>query len=221
MVKSAKILRVYKPGKSVPLFDQGSITPEELRKKFSGFGQKLMKWEAHCDLSAPGSKKFDAIKEGDKIVDYQNVKVTGYLSTFKNYTESDRQGDYVEPGAFRETIKAFMRNPVLLVNHRNAVENMAGKFTSLHEDSKGLKFEAELSNSPTEFMRHVRALVAEGALQSVSMGGIFHYKPDGKGIEKVHLFEGSLVPIPANPDALFSVRECTEQESKEFQAKAA
>jgi hypothetical protein len=46
------------------------------------------------------------------------------------------------------------------------------------------------------------------------MGGFFFY---GEGemrnaIMKVSLFEGSLTPVPSNPDAVFSIRECTESE---------
>lgn len=176
--------------------------------------RKLMKWDAQADISAPSAKKFDTIKDGEQIVDYSNVVIEGYLSTFKNTTESDRDGDYVDKGAFTETIKKFLTNPVLLVNHRNQVEDLAGSFESIKEDNAGLRFKARLSNSPSEKMKHIRALVAEGHLKTVSMGGLFHYKEDGRGIFKVDLWEGSLTPIPANPDAVFSVREPTESEMK-------
>ena len=157
--------------------------------------------------SGAGSKTFKVVKDGDRIVDYQDVTIEGYLSTFRETTESDRQGDYVVRGAFTQTIKPFLRNPVLLVDHLNLVENVAGRFVELREDQRGLWFKAELSNSATERMREIRALVAEGHLRTVSMGGMFHYKEDGRGIFKVDLFEGSLTPVPANPDALFSVRQ--------------
>jgi HK97 family phage prohead protease len=162
--------------------------------------------KASGNFLSPGEiKKFTPVKDGDRIVDYQDVTLEGYLSTFKNVTESDRDGDYVEPGAFRQTIPAFMKNPVLLVNHDHSVENLAGRFIELVEDQLGLWFRAELSNAPSDRMRHIRALVVEGHLRTTSMGGIFHYKDDGRGIFKVDLIEGSLVAIPSNPDAIFSV----------------
>ena len=61
-------------------------------------------------------------------------------------------------------------------------------------------------------MRDTRFKVAEGHLKTLSMGGLFHYKEDGRGIFKVDLWEGSLTPIPANPDATFSVRSLTDDE---------
>lgn len=178
---------------------------------------KLMRWDAQIDLASQDTKKFDTVKDGDRVVDYQNVTLKGYLSTFKTTTESDRDGDYVDEGAFTETIRKFMKNPVLLVNHRNEVQSLAGSFTVVKEDKRGLYVEAMLSNSQSENMKDVRAKVAEGHLRTLSMGGIFHYKEDGRGIFKVDLWEGSLTPIPANPDAIFSTRELTEHEMKKVQ----
>lgn len=180
------------------------------------FGHKVLRFDSAADISGEGSKTFDVVKDGDVIMDYQNVRIKGYLSTFKATTESDRQGDYVEKGAFRETIPNFMRkNPVLLANHRNNVESLVGNFIKMMEDEKGLYFEALISNSPESLVKDVRFKLAEGMLRTCSMGGLFHYKEDGRGIFKVDLFEGSLTPIPANPDALYSVREATEAEIKQ------
>jgi HK97 family phage prohead protease len=196
---------------------KSEIVPPIVQKQ----GRKVMKWSAQCDISSPGAKKFTPVKDAsDNVVDYRDVTLTGYLSTFKNVTEADRDGDYVEQGAFRDTIAKFMRNPVLLVNHRNQVENLAGSFTKLQEDKNGLYFVAALSNSPSDRMKDIRALVAEGHLKTTSMGGLFHYKEDGRGIFKVDLWEGSLTPIPANPDALFSIREATEAELKQVTLEA-
>lgn len=181
-------------------------------------GLKMSKWESFCDLTGADCKKFVPIKDADgKVIDYSNVTISGYLSTFGNVTASDRDGDVVEAGAFKETIQSFMKNPVLLMDHWNSVENIAGRFTEVREDGKGLFVTATISDSQTDKMRHVRALVAEGNLKTLSMGGRFSYRDDGRTIFKVDLYEGSLVSIPANPDALFSVRAMTEAEIKEVQ----
>lgn len=182
-------------------------------------GAKVMRWSACADITAPAAKKFDEVKDDGRVIDYQNVKLSGYLSTFQGTTASDRQGDYVEKGAFKETIPTFFRNPVLLANHDNNVKSLVGSFTLLREDDKGLYFEATLSNAGDDFTRGVRAKVAEGHLRTVSMGGRFHYRDDGRGIFKVDLYEGSLTPIPANPDAIFNVRTMTESEWAESSGK--
>lgn len=173
----------------------------------------IRRWQCSLDLDEPGVKKMTVVKDGDVIRDYRDVSIKGYLSTFKSTTESDRQGDYVDDGAFRETIKRFMLNPVMLADHRNSVTNIAGKFTVVREDRKGLYVEGELSNAPGNMDNRFK--VAEGSLRTMSMGGIFHYKEDGRGIFKVDLWEGSLVAIPANPDALFAARALNAEE-REF-----
>lgn len=174
---------------------------------------------APIDMGGQDEKKAKPVTEGGRIVDYQDVTIRGYLSTFNNITEADREGDYVERGAFKQTIGRFMKNPVLLVNHQISVASLAGRFVTMFEDEKGLYFEAELSNSPADFMRDTRFKVVEGALRTCSMGGLFHYKEDGRGIFKVDLWEGSLTPVPANPDAVFSVRSLTDQEMKRLAAE--
>lgn len=175
--------------------------------------QKFARFDAQIDISQAEGKRFDVVKDGEKIVDYSNVKVSGYLSTFGN---DDRDGDVVKTGAFKDTIPEFMRNPVMLADHRNSVASQVGSFTTVREDDKGLFVEGMLSNANTEFMRQVRALVAEGHLKTMSMGGIFYYEADGRSIFKVALFEGTLTPVPANPQAVFSVREVTEMEAKRW-----
>jgi hypothetical protein len=70
-------------------------------------------------------------------------------------------------------------------------------------------------------MVDIRFKVAEGVLKCLSMGGIFYYREDKRGIFKVALWEGSLTPIPANPDAIVSVRSLTDIEVKKVELELA
>lgn len=175
---------------------------------------KLMRFDALIDLTAEGRKKWKPVKENDRVVDFVDVMLNGYLSTFGNV---DRDGETVRPGAFAETLQRFMVNPVLLINHENDVRTAAGMFTKAVEDDQGLYVEAVLSNAPGNI--DTRWKVVEGVLRSLSMGGIFHYAEDGKTIMKVDLWEGSLVAVPANPRALVSVRSLTAQELERVAAQ--
>jgi HK97 family phage prohead protease len=179
-------------------------------------GGKILRWDSAMNLNeSPDAKKFTEVKNPDGvIVDYRDVKLKGYLSTFQGTTPADRDGEYVLPGAFTETITTFMKNPVLLVNHQNSVASLAGGFSVVREDRRGLYVEADLSNAPGNI--DVRFKVAEGYLRTLSMGGLFHFDETGRGIFRVNLFEGSLTPIPANPDALFSTRSLTDAERKSY-----
>lgn len=146
------------------------------------------------------------------VCDYRDVTIKGYLSTFQSTTPADREGDYVIPGAFAETIPKFMRNPMMLADHRNLVLNAIGSFIVVREDAKGLYVEGRLSNSGAELAMHARCVVAEGILKTLSMGGFMFYGGDGRGINRVELFEGTLCAIPMNPDCLVTTRSLTTDE---------
>lgn len=138
------------------------------------------------------------------VVDYTDVSFAGYASTWAHVTPTDRQGDNIQVGAFRETIRQFMTNPVMLTDHRMSVDNIAGHYTIVREDDKGLFVQGQVSNSPE--MRHVRFALMEKSLRTLSIGGIWVYEPDGRTISKAYLFEISLVAVPANPDATIQTR---------------
>ena len=150
--------------------------------------------------------------ENGAIVDYQDVRIAGYASTNEDVTKADRGGDYLRKGAFKRTIKKFMRNPIMLADHANSTRTIVGKYSKVEEDEKGLYIEGSLSNSPEQ--KNIRFQVAEGNLQTMSIGGIFKYEEDGKAIAEVDLMEISLVAIPMNPDARFIVKEQKESDSK-------
>lgn len=172
--------------------------------------ERVKRFDAQVEV-LPDTKSAKPIKDReDNVIDYQDVRIKGYLSTFEGMTEMDRQGDTVMPGAFRDTIPKFMQNPVLLMDHRNSVSTIAGKFVSMKEDKNGLAFEAQISNAPG--LSDLRFKVAEGMLVTTSMGGLFHFAEGGRKIFKVDLYEGSLVAIPANPDARFTVRSLNDEE---------
>lgn len=173
--------------------------------------KNVRRWESSLIIGSE-AKSASPIKAGDEIIDYKDVMIKGYLSTFKDKTPSDRDGDYVVPGAFDETLSEFKKNPVLLLDHWNQTDNVAGSFTLVRPDREGLYVEAALTNAPQ--LRDVRIKIVEGHLKALSMGGIFYYQEDGRGIFKVKLWEGSIVAIPSNPDALFRTRSLNEQEKK-------
>lgn len=166
--------------------------------------KKMDSWEEQTRIKSRRGNQ-TAVKDSDgNIVDYKNVTINGYLSTFEHVTQADRDGDYVRGHAFDKSVGKFSSNAVMLMDHTNTVDMLAGSFSEVKTDKSGLYVVGKVSNAPE--LRKVRFLVAEGHLKSLSMGGLFLYGHDGKAIEEVELWEGSLVPIPANQDASFSVR---------------
>lgn len=153
-------------------------------------------------------KKVIAITEKDegmeRVKDYLNVTIEGYGSTFENFTKADRAGDKILPSAFDETLDDFRRNPVMLRDHWMDTDHTIGKWTSVETDAKGLRMVGQLSNA--DDVRDVRFKIAEGILTTLSIGGLFLYQDDSSTIEKIYLYETSVVVVPCNPDATFAVR---------------
>ena len=164
------------------------------------------------------TKAATEVKTDGIVVDYRDVTFEGYGSTFKNVTPEDRDGDYIMQGAFDRTLRQFMENPVMLTDHTRSVKNLMGKYDKISVNNRGLALRGVVTNSPHPDAVHVRFQIMEKALKTLSIGGFFYYMDDYKGIEEIELHETSLVVIPANPDASFSVRSITEDvAAKAFQ----
>jgi len=140
--------------------------------------------------------------------DRDGIRIAGALSSFGN---ADREGDLVKQDAFDDTVKEFeeLGKIPLLRDHRAETEFQIGSIDKLKITLKKLKFEAFISRD--ERSQHVIKLIEDGHLNTVSMGGLFKFSSDRDKngnfvIEKVMLFEGSVVPIPANKEAVFEMK---------------
>lgn len=134
-----------------------------------------------------------------------SIRIKGYLSTFEN---TDRQNDVVLPTAFDETIKGLKKLPMLR-DHVNMVDCQIGSWDTFIIDKKGLYVEGVIER--TEKTEHLIALVKGGHLDTISMGGLFKYndRPDVKGrnvLAVATVLEGSVVVIPANAEATFTMK---------------
>lgn len=151
-----------------------------------------------------GNKNFELIEvkatENDGV-----VRISGYAN---NKYISDRYGDIPTPfnREYVYELTEFRKNPILLLNHNANIGSIAGKITEIHEDVKGLYFEAEFTKSAhiAEIL-HAKQLVQEGILKTVSIGGIWLYEDaqNPTHLTLAKIFEISLVAIPADPFATF------------------
>ncbi len=126
---------------------------------------------------------------------------TGYASTFGN---TDRGGDVVMPGSFTKSLQKYPAARVKLLWQHDTSEPV-GVWTSLVEDSKGLKAEGQLLLE-TARGREAHALMKAGALDGLSIGfRTIKDEVDRKsGVRRLHeieLREVSLVTFPMNEDA--------------------
>jgi hypothetical protein len=163
---------------------------------------------------AEGEAKFQIVTEpaSEVPVDYLNITIEGHASTFGTPADRDRGGDYVMPGAFDATLAEFKTNPVMLTDHTNKVQSIAGSWSRVSIDARGLGVRGTISNAPD--VRSTRFKLVEGHLKGLSIGGIWFYADDGFGIEEARLFEISLVAIPMNPKTLAHTASLGELECR-------
>ena len=140
---------------------------------------------------------------------------SGYGAMFGNV---DAGGDVIEKGAFKETLRAWEdkgKYPPMLLQHGggmfggNADDLLpVGKWTSMEENSKGLKVEGELFALNTERGQYIYEGLKAGALDGLSIGyrvkkftqGTKPNEPRRK-IEAIDLVELSIVTFPMNDKA--------------------
>jgi len=186
--------------------------------------KRVQSFEAGAALKLSTDEKAVTIFEQDKdgknttvVCDYLNVVIEGHASTFGTSEKRDRGGDYVMRGAWDHTLTEFRKNPVMLTNHDNTVEALAGSWAKVGIDGMGLGVQGNVSNAPG--LRDIRFKLMEGHLKGLSIGGIWYYHEDGFGIEEIDLFEISLVGIPMNPDTLAHTRSLGEADCRKAFAK--
>ena len=149
------------------------------------------------------TSQFKAHEEDDGT-----VKIRGYAST----TDTDRAGDVIEAAAWEKGgLKNYQNNPIILFNHN--YNEPIGRATDLRITDRGLEINGLISKSAGK----IRDMVKEGVLGAFSVG--FRVKDaehieetDGLRIKDAELFEVSVVSVPANQAAVFSVAKSFDSE---------
>jgi len=139
-----------------------------------------------------------------------SINIKGYAST----NDQDRAGDVIHPTAWSKGgIGNYENNPIILFNHD--YHNPIGKTTELGVDERGLKIKGKISKSAGK----ITELVKEGVLGAFSVGfrvkdADYIEETDGYSIKDAELFEVSVVSVPANQAATFSVAKSFDSENE-------
>ena len=132
--------------------------------------------------------------------------ISGYFSTYDRIPDS--YGDIVAPGAFTDTIKAREESGhkfPLCWNHD--LNQIIGQVDSIEDTEKGPLMTASFFNTP--LAQEKREIVKSGVVYQFSFAydvkkaGMVELEDGTKAneLQKLDLFEVSIVPIPANPRA--------------------
>lgn len=158
-------------------------------------------------------KSFEAKADSDKGT------ISGYFSTYDRVPDS--YGDVIAPGAFTDTIKAREESGhpfPLCWNHD--LDQIIGKVTSIEDTEKGPLMTADFFDTP--LAQEKRKLVKEGVVYQFSFAyDVLEAGPatveDGlkvNELKKLDLFEISIVPIPANQNAVMTDIKAGKRNSK-------
>ena len=138
---------------------------------------------------------FKAYEEDDEIF------IRGMAST----ADTDRVGDIIEAAAWTKGgLQNYLNNPVILFNHD--YNQPIGRAIELSTGDNGLQLKAKIAKSAG----NVRELIKEGVLGAFSVGfrvkdAEYLKESDGYKIKDAELLEVSVVSVPANQAATFSL----------------
>ena len=152
----------------------------------------------------------------EKSEEEDQLKITGYAST----NSTDRVGDVIPPEAWTKGgLNNFKKNPIILFNHK--YDQPIGKATEIEVDNIGLKLSAVISKKVQQY-----DLIKDGILSTFSVGFLikdaeYDKEKDGFIIKDAELLETSVVSVPCNQDATFSLAKSFENKDdfKEFLEK--
>lgn len=141
---------------------------------------------------------FKALSEDDD----GGVHICGMAST----ADKDRANDVISSEAWTKGgLANFEKNPIILFNHN--YDKPIGRATGLKVTENGLELKAKISKSAPD---HVAQLIKEGILGAFSVGfrvkdADYIQETDGLKIKDAELFEVSVVSVPCNQAATFSL----------------
>jgi len=144
-----------------------------------------------------------------------SVMIRGMAST----ADFDRAGDSISAEAWQKGgLKNFEKNPIILFNHN--YDKPIGRATGMKSGPTGLELEARISKSAPG---NVTELVKDGVLGAFSVGfrvkdADYMEETDGLMIKDAELFEVSVVSVPCNQAATFSLAKSFDstEEYEEF-----
>lgn len=147
---------------------------------------------------------FKAFEDGD------DLHIAGMAST----NSTDRVGDIIETEAWTKGgLDNYLNNPVILFNHD--YNQPIGRAVQLGTNDNGLQLKAKIAKSAG----HVGELIKEGVLGAFSVGfrvkdAEYLVETDGYKIKDAELLEVSVVTVPANQAATFSLAKSFNSESE-------
>ena len=190
------------PAALIRIYRNGAETDTLVGHKFSTL-TKITQEEALKSYEETKMNKIFKLDSSIKSIEEVDgeLKIAGYAST----DSVDRDSDRILSTAWtRGGLKNYENNPILLFNHD--YNRPIGRVLEISTDRRGLKIKGIISKSAGD----VYNLVKEGVLSTFSVGFLvkdadYDKSVDGLIVKDAELLEVSVVSVPANQDATFSL----------------
>ncbi len=197
------------------LHDQGVLTKRFLQHVKNSGHPVSQKPEGFRVFNTPIKKVFSESKKG---IFEEDQKL--FIKGIANENIIDRMDERLEPVGV--DIRNFLKNRVLLLDHLYITSAVIGRVYELKPEDNGVHFEAYIGDPKeaplTQQQKDARSLVAQKLVQTVSVGFIPQkikapiFDDEGKLEEPAvilawELLELSVVAVPANPGAVFDLKD--------------
>lgn len=161
-------------------------------------------------LKNPASLVNAALRKAFVADEIKEVDVTARTLSFTISTASpDRDKDTIDPGGWQ--LASFQKNPVVMWAHDYDQLPIARAISIVNEGVRLTSIAQFATRDLSPFADSVYQMLKAGFLNATSVGFrplTYELNADRGGVDfkSQELFEYSVVPIPANPDALISAR---------------
>ena len=197
------------------LHDQGLYTKRFMNTLAKNSGLPLQEKPDGFRIFHGGIKNVYSIKGNEKVKGFDESQKL-YIKGIANANIVDRADERLDPTGI--DIENYMKNRVLLLDHMYTASATVGRVISLDSQDSGVHFEAYVGDPQkavlTQAQRDARSLIAQGLLQTVSVGFIPHkvkapeFDDEGRLMEPAvilawELLELSIVAVPANAGSVF------------------
>lgn len=137
----------------------------------------------------------------------------GVLEAIITTSSVDRHNENIETAGI--TYKDYMQNPIVLYGHDYEGLPIGKALKLTKQAGTQIKARFQLAVEEYPFAATVYEMIKGGYLNAVSIGGIVReWSEDYRTIIKMDMVEFSVVPVPANPEALITSRAFEEATGK-------
>jgi HK97 family phage prohead protease len=155
--------------------------------------------------------------KADGIIEKANKLSDGEIEFVVSTNALDAHGERIDVNGI--DVKDFKKNPVVLWGH-DGFNLPIARATKIWKEDGRLMARAKFYLKD-DFARKVYEYISDGFLSAVSIGGMVQeWADDGITIAKMMMKEFSVVSIPANPEALATMKQMSGTQKAELRTLA-